>query len=186
MRSVFFIVLFILNSCQAQETSFKKLTALEEKEYLYFKEEDKVTLITNEEVGKKMFLCLQFIDRKTLKPLKKQKVLFYQTASDGNYYPKVEGDEKTARISGTAFTSDEGKILIETILPGSYSSSGDNRHIHTKVFDAKPSAYDIYFKQYTSEKMKNFIASYDQFLQVNLKKNKKDELAGFLTIKIKK
>lgn len=184
MRGVFFIVLFVLNSCQAQETPFEKLTPVEEKEYSYFKE--KITLITNEEVGEKMFLCLQFIDRETLKPLKKQKVLFYQTASDGNYYPKVEGDEKTARISGTAFTNNEGKILIETILPGSYSSSGDNRHIHTKVFDAKPSAYDIYFKQYTSKKMKDFIASHDQFLQVDLKKNKKDELVGFLTVTIKK
>lgn len=137
------------------------------------------------EPGKKLFLCLTFIDKTRKTPLNDQKVLFYQTSNDGNYHPKVVNDERTAKISGVGFSDEKGRIFIETILPGSYSKSGDNRHIHTQVYGASPEAYDIHFKQHTSDRMKRFIKYRDQFFLMDLKKMKDGSLIGFLTLEIK-
>ena len=115
------------------------------------------------EPGQKMVLCITFIDKKDKTPVKDQMVLLYQTAEDGNYHPKYASDESTARIHVIGVTDDKGRLFVETILPGSYATSGDNRHIHTKVFGAKPEAYDLHFKQYTNARMKRFIESKDQF-----------------------
>lgn len=137
------------------------------------------------EPGKKLFLCLTFLDKTRKIPLDDQKVLFYQTSNDGNYHPEVANDEKTARIRGVGFSDSKGRIFLETILPGSYATSGDNRHIHTQVFGASPEAYDIHFKQYTSNRMRRFIESRDQFFLVDLKQMKDGSLVGFLTLEIK-
>jgi hypothetical protein len=180
--------LFIFLSCSAQNTEVKKVT---EKERAVLKEFQSISgtaslqLTKADEPGEELVLCLVFIDKKTKAPLQNQKVLFYQTSNDGDYHPKVAGDEKTARINGIGFTDAKGRIFIKTVLPGSYATRGDGRHIHMQVFDAQPKAYDIHFKQYTGARMRNFIKERDQFFLADLKYTKNKKLISFLTIEVK-
>lgn len=181
-------ILLFCASCVAQQRDFAKINDQEEatiKEFENLPIASKLQMVSSNEPGEKLILCLTFIDKKTKKPLKDQDVLLYQTSNDGDYHPEVAGDEKTARISGLGFTDAKGRLFIRTILPGSYATSGDNRHIHTKVFDARPTAYDIHFKQYTSSRMRRFIESRDQFFLIDLKHTKEGKLIGFLTIEVK-
>ncbi len=138
------------------------------------------------EPGEKLVLCLTFIDTESKKNLSNQLVKFYHTSANGNYEQTDPNDESTARLSGQVWTNDIGQIYLETILPGDYGSSDDNRHIHTTVFGARPEAYDINFKQYTGYMGKNFIKGSDQHFLANLKKTKEGVLVSFLTIKVKK
>ena len=175
-------------SCTAQQAEFDTVTTEEGtilKEFKNVPNSANLQMTKDGEPGKTMMLCLTFVDKKTKKPLQNQKVLLYQTSNDGDYNPEVQGDEKTARIRGEGFTDAKGRLLIHTILPGSYATSGDNRHIHTQVFGARPEAYDMHFKQYTSSRMKSFIQSRDQFFLVDLKQTKENTLIGFLTIEVK-
>lgn len=186
----FFGILYILFfiSCTAQQVEFEKISENEEgilKSFQNIPNSASLQMTRADEPGEKMLLCLTFVNKETKAPLKNQKVLLYQTSNDGNYNPEVANDEKTARIRGVGFTDDAGRMFVETILPGSYATSGDNRHIHTQVFGARPEAYDMHFKQYTSSRMKRFIESRDQFFLVDLKHKKDGTLIGFLTIEVK-
>lgn len=138
------------------------------------------------EPGEKLILCLHFIDKETEKSLSDQLVKFYHTSADGNYEPIDPKDESTARLNGEAITSVNGRIYIETILPGDYGSSDNNRHIHTTVFGARPEAYDIHFKQYSTYMGRRFANGSDQHFLADLKRTKDNSLVVFLTIEIKK
>jgi hypothetical protein len=74
---------------------------------------------------------------------------------------------------------------METILPGDYGSSENNRHIHTTVYDASPEAYDIFFKQYSGGVGSLFNSGNDQIFIADLKKTDDNKLVGFLTIEAK-
>ena len=143
--------------------------------------------ITDEnEPGEKLILCLTYIDEESKESLPNQLVKFYHTSTNGNYEQTDPNDESTARLSGQAFTDDKGQIYIETILPGPYGSSDDNRHIHTTVIRAKPKNIDIQFKQYTSYMGDRFIEGSDNHFLADLKLTKEDKLISFLTIEVKK
>ncbi len=137
------------------------------------------------EPGEKLILCLTFIEKESKRKLPNQPVQFYHTSTSGNYEPTDINDESTARLSGQATTNNMGQIYIETILPGDYGSSNDNRHIHTTVFGARPEAYDIHFKQYTTYMGKRFAKGSDQHFLADLKKTKNNTLVSFLTIEVK-
>ena len=117
--------------------------------------------------------------------LSNQKVEFYHTSSSGNYEPTNTDDDSIARLNGTAITDHKGRIYIETILPRDYGSSKDNRHIHTTVVGAKPEAYDIHFKQYTTYMGKNFSEGSDQYFLADLKMTFDSILVSFLIIEVK-
>lgn len=143
--------------------------------------------ITDEkEPGEKLILCLTYIDEESRKSLPNQLVKFYHTSTNGNYEQTDPNDESTARLRGKAFTDDKGRIYIETILPGDYGSSSDNRHIHTTVIRTRPKNIDIHFKQYTGYMGNRFIKGSDNHFLADLKKTKEDKLISFLTIKVKK
>ena len=74
---------------------------------------------------------------------------------------------------------------VQTILPGDYGSSADNRHIHTTISDAHPEAYDIHFKQYTGSMGSNFISGSDQHFLADLKQTPDGILVAFVTIEAK-
>ena len=174
-------------SCSSQE-DFKDINTQEKtilKEFEKLGELSNLKMAKKREPGQKMVLCITFIDKKDKTPVKDQMVLLYQTAKDGNYHPKYASDESTARIKAIGITDNKGRLFIQTILPGSYATSGDNRHIHTKVFGAKPEAYDLHFKQYTNGRMKRFIESRDQFFLIDLKRLNKKKLIGFVSIEVK-
>ncbi len=186
----FVVFFFYVFSCTSQETEeIELLNFQEQKQLKKFQSilgKSTLKLVDKDEEGRTLLVCLTFSDKKNNELLKNQKVLFYQTSNDGEYYPKIKGDETSAKISGTAITNSEGNIFIQTILPGSYANKGDNRHIHTKVLEAKPEMYEFRFKQYSNEKMKHFINRNDQFFLTDLKRNINGDLVCFLTISVKK
>ncbi|QNJ98564.1 hypothetical protein ALE3EI_2017 [Constantimarinum furrinae] len=145
-----------------------------------------IQISSEDEPGQKLWLCLTMVSKNGKAPLMNQKVHLYHTSNNGDYEPADLNDESTARLNGFAITDAMGRIFVQTILPGDYGSSSDNRHIHTTVEDAIPEAYDINFKQYTGLLGKNFIKGSDQHFIANLKQTKNNTLVVILTMEIKK
>ena len=147
--------------------------------------EHKVKISSDSEPGEKLWLCLTFVNKENQSPVSNQEVHFYHTSTNGEYLPSDPDDESTARLNGSAITNNSGQIFVQTILPGDYGSSPDNRHIHMTVKGAKPEAYDIHFKQYTGYMGSNFISSSDQHFLADLKKKNTGILVSFLPIEVK-
>jgi protocatechuate 3,4-dioxygenase beta subunit len=139
----------------------------------------------DEEPGEKLILCLTFIDVDSKKIVSNQRVSFYHTATDGEYEPSNPNDETTARLNGTTKTDEAGNIYVKTILPGDYGSAENNRHIHTTVYGARPEAYDIFFKQYSSRMGTLMNSGNNQIFFADLKKTADDILVCFVTIEAK-
>jgi len=187
-RLILFVLFISLSGCSIDRT-INETSETENRTLLNFQNlQSKSSLYISEknEPGEKLILCLTFIDKENKSPLLNQLVQFYHTSTNGDYEQTDPNDDSTARLNGQATTNDEGQIYIETILPGDYGSSSDNRHIHTSVIGARPEAYDIHFKQYTSFMGKNFSEGSDQHFLADLKKTKENELVSFLTIEVKK
>ncbi len=144
-----------------------------------------VQISHSQEPGQKLSLCLTFISKESQSPLVHVPIKLYHTSTLGQYDPANPNDESTARLNGTAITDSQGRILVQTILPGDYGRSSDNRHIHTTVKGARPEAYDIHFKQYTGRMGRNFISGSDQHFLADLKQSRDSTLLTFLTIAVK-
>lgn len=187
-RLILIVFSFSIISCSIDRT-IVQVTENENNTLINFQKSpsESILKITDKnEPGEKLILCLTFIDKESKRNLPKQLVKFYHTSTKGNYEQADPNDESTARLSGQSITNNKGQIYIETILPGDYGSSDDNRHIHTTVFGAKPEAYDIHFKQYTTYLGKNFANGSDQHFLADLKRTKENKLVCFLTIEVKK
>ena len=154
-------------------------------QYLLLNSNHVVEIARANEPGQRLTLCLTFLDKETGELLSNQEVDFYHASLAGEYEPTDPNDETTARLRGKAVTDNEGRILVETILPGDYGSSADNRHIHSTVRGAHPEAYDIHFEQYTSAMGKRFSAGSDQHFLADLKYTSDSSLVTFLTIEVK-
>lgn len=145
-----------------------------------------LVLADKNEPGERLLLCLTFVNKTDEQPLLNQLVKFYHTSTNGDYEPVTAGDDSTARLNGSAMTDQRGRIYIETILPGDYRNSTDNRHIHTTVEGAHPEAYDIHFKQYSTAMGSRFSRGSDQHFLADLKLTASQTLVTFLTIEVKK
>ena len=188
MKHIFLIILMAISACGPDSSihsinNSEKLTIYN---YHLLNDSSKLKITDENEPGEKLRLYLRFIDKESKQILKNQEVHFYHTSIDGEYKTRIPGDESSARLSGTAFTDSLGRILVQSILPGDYGSSEDNRHIHTTVKNAKPEGYDIHFKQYTRFMSKSFIEGSDQHFLADLKYNTDSTLVTFLTIEVKK
>lgn len=139
-----------------------------------------------DEPGERLWLCLTFVDKATSEPLGEQSVHFYHTTAAGDYEPLIPGNESTARLSHSSLTDAEGRICVNTILPGDYGSSDDNRHIHMSVAGAKPVAYDIHFSQYSTFLLRQSVAGNDQLFLVELQRGPEGELVGYATVEVKR
>ena len=137
------------------------------------------------EPGRRLLLCVQVVDKATQTAVCRTSVHLYHATDNGEYEPLTVGDESTARLSGSAQTDDRGRIFVETILPGDYGSSADNRHIHTTVRGSQPEAYDIHFKQYSTFMLRRFVNRSDQHFLVDLRRTATGELVGTVTIAAK-
>ncbi len=180
-----FSVIFI--SCSTDRT-ISEISAIENDlllEYQNLTAQSLLNIAGKNEPGEKLILCLTFINKENKNVLANQFVQFYHTSTTGNYEPSNPNDETSARLSGQSKTNKKGQIYIETILPGDYGSAEDNRHIHTIVYGAKPEAYDIHFKQYSSYMGRHFAEGSDQHFLADLKKTKDNTLISFLTIEVK-
>lgn len=186
-----FLIIFSLSllNCSTDRTIIE-LTDIEEDSLVNFQKLPRKSIlkITEEnEPGEKLLLCLTFIDKESKLSLSNQLVKFYHTTNNGNYEQTDPNDEYSARLNGQSVTNNTGQIYLETILPGDYGGSNDNRHIHTTVVGAKPEAYDIFFKQYSGNGIGQYLNSgNDQMFVTELKKTKKNKLVSFLTIGVKK
>ena len=155
------------------------------KEYFQLAGNHQVIIQESNGVSEPLIVCLTFIDAESKQSINNQQVHFYHADINGEYQPKIPGDETTARLNGQAITNSEGRILLQTTLPGDYGSSADNRHIHTTVFGASPEAYDIHFNQYTGFMGSRFIEGSDQHFSAYLQRDSSGKLVTFLTIEVK-
>ena len=178
---------FLFCQCSIDRTilplSEEEIISLEN--FLNFQPENTLKISEADEPGQQLWLCLSFISKESQEPLVNQNIHFYHTSSEGEYQPSDPNDETTARLNGTVMTNSLGQVFVQTILPGDYGSSADNRHIHTNVEGARPEAYDIHFKQYSGFMGKNFISGSDQHFLADLKQTEEDVLVTFLTIEAK-
>lgn len=145
----------------------------------------RVRISEESEPGQKLWLCLTFVDQSSEAPLRNQALHLYHTNAEGEYEPTDPDDETTARLNGSAVTNSLGQLFVQTILPGDYGSSSNNRHIHTTVSGARPEYYDIHFSQYAAGMGRNFIGGSDQHFLADLKVGEDSILVTFLTMKIK-
>lgn len=187
MKTIVLLLFVFLLGCAVDRTisevSEAEISILGEFQNIDHK--SKSFLTDNNEPGEKLLLCLTFIRKVDKKVLSGQQVKFYHTSTNGDYELLNPNDESSARLNGLAVTDHKGRIYVETILPGDYGSSADNRHIHTLVYGAKPEAYDIHFKQFTGVMGRNFIEGSDQHFLAELKRTTKGTLVCFLSIEVK-
>ncbi|WP_250432395.1 dioxygenase family protein [Hanstruepera flava] len=146
---------------------------------------NKVRICGTDEPGQKLWLCLTLVSKENKRPLINEQIQLYHTSAIGEYEPKNPNDESTARLNGTAITNEKGQVFVQTILPGDYGSSTDNRHIHTSVMNAQPEAYDIHFNQFTGKMGRHFINDSDQHFLADLKQTEDSTLVTFLTMEVK-
>lgn len=144
-----------------------------------------VKITSDNEPGEKLWLCLTLISKENRKALINQNIHLYHTDTNGDYMPSNLNDESTARLNGSAKTDSQGRIFVQTILPGDYGSSADNRHIHTTIANAHPEAYDIHFKQFTGYMGNNFIEGSDQHFLADLRQTEDGTRVAFVTIEVK-
>ena len=191
MRKNTFMTLLVFSSCFSSCLIDRHIPDLNEFEigllhsYRTLREESRLTIAPEEEPGQRLYLCLTFRNRETGSALSNREVHFYHADIAGEYRPSDPGDESTARLSGLAVTDKDGRIFLDTTLPGDYGSSVDNRHLHTTVSGASPAAYDIHFKQYTGVMGKSFFRRSEQHFLADLRKGDQDFLVAFLDIKCK-
>ncbi|GAB5399499.1 MAG: hypothetical protein Aureis2KO_10840 [Aureisphaera sp.] len=146
---------------------------------------NKIQICDENEIGQKLWLCLTVVSKESEEPIINEEIKLYHTSTAGEYELTNPADPSSARLGGTVITDEEGRVFVQTILPGDYGSSADNRHIHTTVNNARPDAYDINFEQYTSTMGRNFINGSDQHFLANLKQTKDNVLVTFLTMEVK-
>jgi len=184
-------LLWLLLPFAFQCTIDRSIPVLTEREWIQLEaykslqESSKLQIADDTETGQRLLLCLTFVSAQNDAPLRNQAVLLYHTTDSGEYEPRDPEDESTARLSGEVVTNEDGKVFIQTILPGDYGSASDNRHIHTTVKATDPEAYDIHFSQYISAMGRRFVKGSDQHFLADLKKASDNTLITFLTIKVK-
>ncbi|MEO9484607.1 MAG: hypothetical protein ABJG47_14210 [Ekhidna sp.] len=187
MRSIYYSLLTMLLITSCMDKEIRSLSLSDKETLSEFKElpmENICVIAGADEPGQPLLLCLTLFNKETLKPLSGQRISFYHTSTEGTYDPVVSDDESTARLNGSGVTDSLGRIFVRTILPGDYGSSNDNRHIHTSVFDAHPSAYDIHFKQYSGIMGRRFIDGSKQHFLADLVSDNNQNLVTFLDMYI--
>lgn len=137
------------------------------------------------EPGEQLQVCATFVNRESKTALANQKISFYHASTEGEYEPTDPNDDSTARLNGSAITDAQGRVYFETILPGDYGSSENNRHIHTTVERPQPKYYDIFFDQYSGGFGKFMNSQNNQMFFTTLYRNQAGLLVCFVTIEVK-
>ena len=90
-----------------------------------------VRLTKQGEPGKKFTLDITVLDIATKQPINGAEVFAYHTNYKGDY----ENDPSTgiARIHGTAWSNEQGRIRMITIYPRGYHDSPTGEHIHFRT-----------------------------------------------------
>lgn len=86
------------------------------------------TIAPEWEPGPRMEVRFRVVDSSG-KPVARQKVLAWQTDSEGLYNPRSFG-HRVPRLQTTAWTDDEGEIVFRTLFPAPYPGQDEPSHIH--------------------------------------------------------
>jgi len=89
----------------------------------------------NEE-GDLLTIEISVLDKITELPIDGAEIFLYHADENGDYLPKIPGDETTAKYSGRVSTSEDGKCVLKTIVPRKYETNG-NQHIHLHSVSAE-------------------------------------------------
>ena len=187
MRYMLLICVLLCTGCSVDRT-IPALTDKEEDQLLVFQglpQSNQLTLTNADEPGETLLLCLTFVRKEDQLPLSNRSIRLYHATQEGKYEPTNPADESTARLGGATRTDAGGRIYLQTILPGDYGSGSDNRHIHTSVEGAHPTAYDIQFAQYANPGLHRFVRSSDQHFMVYLRRQSDGSLVGFVQMEIR-
>jgi len=187
MRCLLLFCILLSAGCSVDRT-IPALTDKEQDQLIEFQglpQSNRLTLSSADEPGETLLLCLTFVRKEDQSPLGNRSIHLYHATHEGEYDPTNPADESTARLGGTTRTDTEGRIYLHTILPGDYGSGSDNRHIHTSVEGAHPTAYDIQFAQYANRGLHRFVRNSDQHFMVDLRKQSDGILLGFARIEIR-
>lgn len=138
----------------------------------------RLLLAPDDEPGRRLLILGRLLRKEDGLPLAHHPLDVYQADHTGDYREAVAGQEATARLRGSVQTDSLGRFLISTVLPGDYGSTADNRHVHTTVDGAQPSAYDFYFKQYMNTGLAAWARGTDQAVVLDLKQAGGDTLVA--------
>ena len=112
-----------------------------------------VRLAKKDEPGKKFTLDITVLDITTKHAIKDAEIFAYHTNYKGDY----ENDPTTgiAKIHGTAWSNEEGKIRFITIYPRGYNDSPTCEHIHfrTKARGYSGGGTDLSFWDYQRKQL---------------------------------
>ena len=132
-----FLLFLALSSCYGQAPNDKK---------------SEIQLTGKNEPGKAFTLDIVVHDIDTKKPVPGVEVFVYHTNNKGDY----ERDAKdVARIHGTVYSDQQGRVRLYTIYPRGYNDSPRGSHIH---FVVKAKGYrtmenaEIMFDEYKEKK----------------------------------
>lgn len=134
---IFLAFLALTSSCYSQARNDKKT--------------GEIHLTTKNEPGKPFTLDMVVLDIATRQPVPGVEIFLYHTNNKGDY----ERDASNiARIHGTVFSDQEGKVRFHTIYPRGYNDSPRGAHIH---FVVKARGYEtqnseIMFDDYKEKK----------------------------------
>ena len=89
-----------------------------------------VTMTKKDEPGKKFTLEITVLDISTRQPVKDAEIFAYHTNYKGDYENDASG---VAKIHGTAWSNEKGRVRFLTIYPRGYNDSPTGEHIHFRT-----------------------------------------------------
>ena len=115
------------------------------------KKSSEIHLTGKNEPGKAFTLDITVLDMNTKQPVPGVEVFAYHTNNKGDYERDAAN---VARIHGTVYSDQQGKIRFYTIYPRGYNDSPRGAHIH---FVVKANGYgennaELMFDEYTEKK----------------------------------
>lgn len=133
-----FLALLAFTSCYSQAPNDKKI--------------GEIRLTGKNEPGKVFTLDMTVLDITTKKPVPGVEIFVYHTNNKGDYERDAS---EVARIHGTVYSDQHGKVRFYTIYPRGYNDSPRGAHIH---FEVKANGYEsiknaeIIFDEFTEKK----------------------------------
>ncbi len=137
------------------------------------------------EPGQTLWVIGRLIRSEDGQPIADKAIEVYQADDTGSYDEQIAGDESSARLSGVVVTDAQGRFIVQTVLPGDYGSTSDNRHMHTKIEGAAPDAYDLFFKQYMNAGLARWAKRSSQAMVIDLQQRQDGTLVGSVDLVVK-
>jgi protocatechuate 3,4-dioxygenase beta subunit len=153
-----FLTLLVFTSCYSQAPNDKKT--------------GEIHLTGKNEPGKVFTLDMVVLDIATKQPVPGVEIFVYHTNNKGDYERDAAD---VARIHGTVYSDQQGKVRFHTIYPRGYNDSPNGAHIHfvvkAKGYESMENAeimFDDYKeKKYDRNNLKTHIVYLDELQEKN-------------------